>query len=169
MDFTSRLSYDTKPGKELDYLLVRANSWSGKPVYIELWQPKELFTIRQRQTPSQTRGVITLIGELDFETQSMYTLTMYATDPYTEPGKDTRNIAGLNVVVVVQDVQDVPPIFTLAPPLTRLNNSIQPGDVILRVHAEDGDKGVPREIVYGLVSEGNPFTPFFNISETTGE
>ncbi|KAF7414920.1 hypothetical protein HZH68_003409 [Vespula germanica] len=160
---------DTKPGKELDYLLVRANSWSGKPVYIELWQPKELFTIRQRQTPSQTRGVITLIGELDFETQSMYTLTMYATDPYTEPGKDTRNIAGLNVVVVVQDVQDVPPIFTLAPPLTRLNNSIQPGDVILRVHAEDGDKGVPREIVYGLVSEGNPFTPFFNISETTGE
>ncbi|XP_028045888.2 cadherin-86C [Monomorium pharaonis] len=160
---------DTKPGKELDYLLVRANSWSGKPVYIELWQPKELFTIRQRQTPTQTRGVIMLIGELDFETQSMYTLTIYATDPYTEPGKDTRNIAGLNIVVIVQDVQDVPPIFTLAPPLTRLNNSVQIGDVILRVHAEDGDKGVPREITYGLVSEGNPFIPFFNISETTGE
>lgn len=47
-------------------------------------------------------------------------------DPYTEPGKDTRNIAGLNVAVVVTDVQDVPPIFTLAPPLTRINNSIQP-------------------------------------------
>ncbi|KMQ96646.1 Cadherin-23, partial [Lasius niger] len=132
-------------------------------------QPKELFTIRQRQTPTQTRGAITLIGELDFETQSMYTLTIYATDPYTEPGKDTRNIAGLNIVIVVQDVQDVPPIFTLAPPLTRLNNSVQTGDVILRVHAEDGDKGVPREITYGLVSEGNPFIPFFNISETTGE
>ncbi|KAL0125361.1 hypothetical protein PUN28_004475 [Cardiocondyla obscurior] len=160
---------DAKPGRELDYILVRANSWSGKPVYIELWQPKELFTIRQRQTPTQTRGVITLIGELDFETQSMYTLTIYATDPYTEPGKDTRNIAGLNIVVVVQDVQDVPPIFTLAPPLTRLNNSVQIGDVILRVHAEDGDKGVPREITYGLVSEGNPFIPFFNISESTGE
>ncbi|XP_070150404.1 cadherin-86C-like [Polyergus mexicanus] len=160
---------DTKPDTELDYLLVRANSWSGKPVYIELWQPKELFTIRQRQTPTQTRGVITLIGELDFETQSMYTLTIYATDPYTEPGKDTRNIAGLNIVIIVQDVQDVPPIFTLAPPLTRLNNSVQTGDVILRVHAEDGDKGVPREITYGLVSEGNPFIPFFNISETTGE
>ncbi|EFN81179.1 Cadherin-86C [Harpegnathos saltator] len=157
---------DTKPGKELDYLLVRANPWSGKTVYIELW---ELFTIRQQQTPTQTRGAITLIGELDFEMQSMYTLTIYATDPYTEPGKDTRNIAGLNIVVVVKDVQDVPPIFTLAPPLTRLNNSMQTGDIILRVHAEDGDKGVPREITYGLVSEGNPFIPFFNISETTGE
>ena len=40
---------------------------------------------------------------------------------------------------------------------------------MVRVHEEDGDKGVPREIVYGLVSEGNPFTPFFNISETSGE
>ncbi|XP_043267820.1 uncharacterized protein Cad86C [Venturia canescens] len=160
---------DTKPGRELDYVLVRSNQWSGKPVYIELWQPKELFTIRQRQTQAETRGVITLIGELDFETQSMYTLKMYATDPYTEPKKDTRNIAGLHLVVIVQDVQDVPPIFTLAPPLTKINNTVQPGDIILRVHAEDGDKGVPREVTYGLVSEGNPFTPFFNISETTGE
>lgn len=42
-------------------------------------QPKELFTVRQRQTPTQTRGVIMLIGELDFEMQSMYTLTIYAT------------------------------------------------------------------------------------------
>ncbi|XP_057327401.1 uncharacterized protein LOC130668904 [Microplitis mediator] len=160
---------DAKPGKELDYILVRSNPWSGKPVYIELWQPKELFTIRQRQDPSNTKGVITLIGELDFETQSMYTLTIYATDPYTERQRDTRNIAGLHLVVIVQDVQDVAPIFTLAPPLTKINNTVQPGDVILRVHAEDGDKGVPREITYGLVSEGNPFTPFFNITESTGE
>lgn len=37
------------------------------------------------------------------------------------------------------------------------------------MHAEDGDKGVPREIRYGLVSEGNPFTSFFDINDTTGE
>lgn len=36
------------------------------------------------------------------------------------------------------------------------------------MHAEDGDKGSPREIRYGLVSEGNPFTSFFNINDTTG-
>lgn len=40
---------------------------------------------------------------------------------------------------------------------------------ILKVEAEDGDKGVPREIRYGLVSENNPFTSFFNINDTTGE
>ena len=42
-------------------------------------QPKELFKIRQKQIGYHTKGIITLIGELDFETQSMYTLKMYAT------------------------------------------------------------------------------------------
>lgn len=40
---------------------------------------------------------------------------------------------------------------------------------VLHVHAEDGDKGNPREIRYGLVSEGNPFTSFFDINDTTGK
>lgn len=47
----------------------------------------------------------------------------------------------------------------------RLCNNTQ----VLQVHAEDGDKGNPREIRYGLVSEGNPFTSFFDINDTTGE
>ena len=40
---------------------------------------------------------------------------------------------------------------------------------ILQIHAEDGDKGNPREIRYGLVSEGNPFTSFFDINDTSGK
>lgn len=63
----------------------------------------------------------------------------------------------------------MPPIFTSAPPITKLENSLLPGDIVTKVHAEDGDKGNPRTIRYGLVSEGNPFTPFFNISESTGK
>lgn len=70
--------------------------------------------------------------------------------------------------MVVQDVQDMPPVFTAAPPITHLPRQVAPGDVVVRVRAEDGDKGAPRAIRYGLVSEGNPFTPFFNINETTG-
>lgn len=90
--------------------------------------------------------------------------------------------------MIVEDVQDVAPVFTLAPPVTRLPSGLIPGDKvsdlnliehflqrfmhsiqILQVHAEDGDKGVPREIRYGLVSEGNPFTSFFDINDTTGK
>nr|CAD7439821.1 unnamed protein product [Timema bartmani] len=43
------------------------------------------------------------------------------------------------------------------------------GDVVLQVHAEDGDKGQPRQVRYGLVSEENPFTTFFHINDRTGE
>lgn len=53
-------------------------------------------------------------------------------DAYAEPGQDTRNIAGLEVVVIVQDVQDVPPIFTTAPPVTRLPASLLPGDKVCK-------------------------------------
>lgn len=67
------------------------------------------------------------------------------------------------------DEQDAPPVFTLAPPTTNLNRSLKPGDLVLKVRAEDGDRGNPRDIRYGLVSEGNPFTPFFNLSEDSGE
>lgn len=57
--------------------------------------------------------------------------TLYITqDAYAEPGQDSRNIAGLEVVVIVQDVQDVPPIFTLAPPVTKLSANLLPGDKV---------------------------------------
>lgn len=39
----------------------------------------------------------------------------------------------------------------------------------MRVTARDGDKGSPRPVRYGLVSEGNPFTVFFTIDQDTGE
>ena len=51
----------------------------------------------------------------------------------------------------------------------RLVFSFENSHQVLHVHAEDGDKGNPREIRYGLVSEGNPFTSFFDINDTTGK
>ncbi|XP_028038053.1 cadherin-86C [Bombyx mandarina] len=160
---------DAKRGTELEIVIARKNPLSPKPLELELWG-SPLFAIRQRRVSTEnTEGTIFLIGPLDFEAQSMYHLTLLAVDPYIEVGKDTRNIAGLEVVVVVQDVQDMPPVFTSAPPITHLPKQVGPGDMIVKVRAEDGDKGAPRQIRYGLVSEGNPFTPFFNINETSGE
>ncbi|XP_068632307.1 cadherin-86C [Battus philenor] len=160
---------DAKRGTDLEIVIARKNPVSPKPLELELWG-SPLFAIRQHRVSTEnTEGTIFLVGPLDFEAQSMYHLTLLAVDPYVEVDKDTRNIAGLEVVVVVQDVQDMPPVFTSAPPITHLPRQVTPGDVIVKVRAEDGDKGSPRQIRYGLVSEGNPFTPFFNINETTGE
>lgn len=49
-----------------------------------------------------------------------------------------------------------------------LKPTLKPGDEILQVHAEDGDRGNPRTIKYALISDGNPYKSFFNISEDTG-
>ncbi|XP_037828546.1 cadherin-86C isoform X2 [Lucilia sericata] len=160
---------DAKRGTELDYVIARKNPLFQKPVYLELWG-SPLFAIRQKiVSPETTEGTIFLLGPLDFEKQAMYHLTILANDAYAEPGQDSRNIAGMEIVVIVQDVQDQPPVFTSAPPVTKLPPGILPGDKILQVHAEDGDKGSPREVRYGLVSEGNPFTSFFDINDTSGE
>lgn len=59
----------------------------------------------------------------------------FSQDAYAEPGQDSRNIAGLEVVIIVQDVQDVPPIFTTAPPVTRLPAGLLPGDKVSDVLA----------------------------------
>lgn len=83
--------------------------------------------------------------------------------------EDTRNIAGWPLLVAVEDEQDTPPVFTIAPPTTTLSPSLTPGDLILRVHAEDGDRGSPRDIRYGLVTEGNPMAQFFNITDDKGK
>ncbi|EDW83990.2 uncharacterized protein Dwil_GK13902 [Drosophila willistoni] len=160
---------DAKRGTELDYVIARKNPLFQKPVYLELWG-SPLFAIRQKIVSTDTtEGTVFLLGPLDFEKQAMYHLTILANDAYAEPGQDSRNIAGMEIVVIVQDVQDQPPVFTLAPPVTKLPPGILPGDKILQVHAEDGDKGNPREVRYGLVSENNPFTSFFDINDTSGE
>ena len=55
-------------------------------------------------------------------------------DAYAEPGQDSRNIAGIEIVVIVEDVQDVAPVFTLAPPVTRLPAGLIPGDKVRFVY-----------------------------------
>ena len=52
-------------------------------------------------------------------------------DAYAEPDNDTRNLAGFMLAVAVQDVQDMPPVFTKAPPVTILNNTLQKVRVLL--------------------------------------
>lgn len=36
----------------------------------------------------------------------------------------------MDIVVIIEDVQDVPPVFTVAPPVTRLHSGLIPGDKV---------------------------------------
>lgn len=112
---------------------------------------------------------------------------------YTDKMVDSRNIAGFEIILIVEDVQDTPPIFINTEPTVKLASNLSQvwnylklknprvsknmlqflflnlqGDTITKVLAIDGDRGNPRPINYGLVSENNPFTIFFNIDRTSG-
>ncbi|KAG8223191.1 hypothetical protein J437_LFUL000357, partial [Ladona fulva] len=187
---------DKKVGSVLDYIIARKNPRNARHVHLEV-SGSDHFTIKHSlASPETVNATIILTQPLDFEEQVVYRIQILATcrwkfqrgyepistgirleviqdflyifkDPYVDLETDTRNIAGLQLEIAVVDVQDTPPRFLLAPPSTHLNASLVPGDVVLRVHAEDGDRGAPRAVRYGLLSRRNPFAPFFRMDETT--
>lgn len=62
----------------LDYVIARKNPLYPTDVILEL-HGSPLFAIRQKiVSPHTTEGTIILLGPLDFETQSMYHLTILA-------------------------------------------------------------------------------------------
>lgn len=71
-----------------------------------------------------TTGTISVSRPLDFETRNMYKLQVVALDMYVEIGKDSRNAAAFEVIVVVEDVQDTPPIFTRLETIVHLHNNM---------------------------------------------
>jgi hypothetical protein len=71
-----------------------------------------------------TTGTISVSRPLDFETRNMYKLQVVALDMYVEIGKDSRNAAAFEVIVVVEDVQDTPPIFTRFETIVHLHNNM---------------------------------------------
>ncbi|XP_063907032.1 cadherin-86C [Zophobas morio] len=163
------VSEDARRNTELGSITAKGHPDKRDGVVMELWGGTQ-FGLHQKLINSRdAQATVVLLGTLDYETTTVHHLTILANDPWTISSEDTRNIASWPFLVAVIDVQDTPPVFTLAPPTTTLSPALLPGDPVLRVHAEDGDRGNPRDIRYGLVPEGNPFTPFFNISEQTGE
>uniref|UniRef100_A0A224X735 Putative cadherin egf lag seven-pass g-type receptor n=1 Tax=Panstrongylus lignarius TaxID=156445 RepID=A0A224X735_9HEMI len=159
---------DTKVGTELEYVIVKKHPRSLRQASLELWGSSE-FKFQQSSKKDTTTGVIKLASSLDYETKTMYKLSVFATGMWVDMATDSRNVAGFQLVVVVTDIQDTPPVFDPIEPITKLNPNLTEGDVVMRVTARDGDKGSPRPVKYGLVSEGNPFTVFFNIDQDSGD
>ncbi|XP_044761456.1 cadherin-86C-like [Coccinella septempunctata] len=163
------VSEKARRNTDLGSVIARGNPVLPDPVYLELWGSPQ-FALHQRLINLRdAEGTIVLLSQLDYEVKTVHHLTVLSNNPFTDVRTDTRNIAGWPLLVVVLDEQDTPPVFTLAPPTTVLNPSLTPGDLILQVKAEDGDRGKPRDIRYGLVSDGSPFYNFFEIDEQTGE
>uniref|UniRef100_T1KWL6 Cadherin domain-containing protein n=2 Tax=Tetranychus urticae TaxID=32264 RepID=T1KWL6_TETUR len=108
------------------------------------------------------KGVISLVGDLDYERRSLYQLKILAIDRAIE---GDRHTATATLLVRVEDAEDNPPIFTFVPSVTRIPENLSPGSEVLRVIAVDGDRGVNNAVTYRIVRGGQGH---FTINPSTG-
>lgn len=108
------------------------------------------------------KGVINLVGKLDYETQSLHQLRITAQD--RSPLEQQKSTSALLLIRVV-DIPDEPPVFTFVPPTTKMSESFPIGKEILHVRAVDGDREINNPIEYEL-SKGP--SNLFALHPTTG-
>ena len=129
---------------------------SGVITYsLEFDGSEQLFSI------NPTSGVITLVRGLDYELEQTHMFTVVATDSGTNPLNGT-----LDVTIVVEDLNDHPPIITDFPMSPSIPEDAPSGLVVGVVTAQDGDLGVDSgSLVYAIVNgdEGH-----FAINNITG-
>ncbi|XP_018787095.1 PREDICTED: protein dachsous isoform X1 [Bactrocera latifrons] len=110
-------------------------------------------------------GIITTVGPLDRERQSVYNFLVVATDG----GRYSARSAQVPVQIVVDDVNDNRPIFERYPFRAQVPALIQPGQMLLQVSATDVDAGNNGEILYSLGNNADAATRNkFRINPSTG-
>lgn len=75
------------------------------------------------------RGIIRLINQLDYEKKSLYQLRVLAVDRANQGRVNTGTAA---ILVKIQDVEDQPPEFVVATPVTRISEDAPIGTSVLQ-------------------------------------
>ncbi|XP_044743020.1 cadherin-23, partial [Chrysoperla carnea] len=113
------------------------------------------------------RGVVRLVGQLDYERKMLYQLRVLAVDR-AKVGRINTGTAAL--LVRVEDVEDQPPEFISVTPVARVSEDAQIGTSVLQVRAVDGDRGVNNKIRYTIINNDEEIAgkKQFIIDRTTG-
>ncbi|XP_021353850.1 protein dachsous-like, partial [Mizuhopecten yessoensis] len=116
---------------------------------------KDVFNI------DKNNGHLILKKPLDYETLSFYQYIIEAVDSGNPPLTGTAEIT-----ITVTDIQDTPPNFKGLPYIFAIKeNSSWAGKDIL---AQDGDRGIPRNINYTMVYYSDECSKLFEINTATG-
>ncbi|XP_038549253.1 protocadherin Fat 3a isoform X2 [Micropterus salmoides] len=107
-------------------------------------------------------GVISVIHTLDYEAALSYQLTIRATDYLTGAR------AEVNVDVLVQDVNDNPPIFQKMLYRVVLSETAMIGTPALQVIAADKDSEKNNVVRYQIFSDAHNSTEYFHIDSSSG-
>ncbi|XP_025829338.1 cadherin-87A [Agrilus planipennis] len=125
------------------------------PDYPDACQKFEVVTFESSQ--NAFLGGIVLKQKLNYSESQEYVFLLEATD-----GELTNTT---KVSIKIGDVQDTPPYF-VGPLGAVIGEDAPINSLVLTIHAEDGDRGLPRKIAYELVD--NPYD-FFSIDSSSGE
>nr|XP_033799788.1 protocadherin Fat 1 isoform X2 [Geotrypetes seraphini] len=137
---------------------VQANSPEGlRVVYIiKDGDPFNQFAI------NFNTGVIIVVAPLDFESHPAYKLSVQAMDSVTGAHADVF------VDIVVEDVNDSPPVFTEESYAVTLSEASAIGTSVVQVTATDADSGTNKIISYHLVENNIQSTGHFYIDSSNG-
>ncbi|XP_063814849.1 cadherin-23 isoform X2 [Pseudophryne corroboree] len=141
--YTVRISENTPVGTPI--YIVNAtdpDQGTGGSVLYSIQPPSNFFAI------DKSRGIVTVVNQLDYEITQAYQLQVNATDQdKTKPLSTLANLA-----ITITDIQDMDPIFVNLPYSTNIYENSPPGTTVRMITAIDQDKGRPRGIGYTIVS-----------------
>ncbi|XP_040587830.1 protocadherin Fat 1 isoform X7 [Mesocricetus auratus] len=137
---------------------VQANSPEGLKVFYSIadGDPFSQFTI------NFNTGVINVIAPLDFESHPAYKLSIRATDSLTGAH------AEVFVDIIVEDINDNPPVFVQQSYATTLSEAAVIGTPVLQVKATDSDSEPNRGISYQMFGNHSKGHDHFHIDSNTG-
>lgn len=166
-----RVPESAQPNEPIGTVTALESQKSDLPVRFELrGKGAEKFSIRYVFGPhqGQSRAEIVLAQRVDFEKQNLFALKILALNAWTDTRFDTRNVAAMDIVVTLSDVQDTPPVFKNLPQSLKLANNLSPGDLVAQLEAEDGDYADQRQVSYTL-DVSSPLAAYFSIDRLSGE
>uniref|UniRef100_A0A8C5XYH6 FAT atypical cadherin 1 n=1 Tax=Microcebus murinus TaxID=30608 RepID=A0A8C5XYH6_MICMU len=137
---------------------VQANSPEGLKVFYSITDgdPFNQFTI------NFNTGVINVVAPLDFESHPAYKLSIRATDSLTGAH------AEVFVDIVVEDINDNPPVFVQQSYAATLSEASVIGTSVVQVRATDSDSEPNRGISYQLFGNHSKSHDHFHIDSSTG-
>uniref|UniRef100_A0AAY4DHU0 Cadherin domain-containing protein n=1 Tax=Denticeps clupeoides TaxID=299321 RepID=A0AAY4DHU0_9TELE len=127
--------------------------------------PNEHFDLEIRDRGEDKLPFLVLQRPLDREQQDEHHLLLSAVD-----GGNPARSGTLNITVHVLDANDNRPVFGLDVYSTELDENVEPGTIVIQIHATDIDEGTNGDVGYSFGSDVNPkVRDVFSLDTVTGE
>ncbi|XP_053711047.1 protocadherin-23 isoform X2 [Synchiropus splendidus] len=149
---------DAEVGSQLHHFITTDGDRGDNGVvsyFLMAGDADKLFTLEEKT------GLLFLLAPLDFETQSVYRLTVRAVD-HGRPSLTSTHTLTVEVV----DVNDQPPVFTQVLYNASVAENRDAGETVIQVSATDKDSGQSAVVWYSLLP--GPGYELFNIDPYSG-